>query len=157
MDSIQFHKKLLSIRKELKIAIQSEFDKTNLEKIGYAWNLPALRFDFPEIDLEDSIEAISKNGVKFNILGFQSWNKFSNFFDLVKILEYLEMFNYFLNCDTGPVTWDIALSKEFRDPRDINDPEQYLWAPMQDEEGNEIYFPALKLKRVKSGKKELGT
>ena len=48
------------------------------------------------------------------------------------------------------------LLQKSRDPCDINDPEQYLWAPMRDEEGNEIYFPACKLKRVKSGKKNLG-
>lgn len=156
MNSKQFNEKLLTIRKELKSAIQSEFDKTNLEKIGYAWNLPALKFDFPEIDLEDPLVAISKNGVTFKTHGFQSWNVFFNFFDLVAILEYLEMFNYFLICDQGPVTWDVALLKEFRDPRDISDPKLYLWSPMRDEEGNEIYFPALKLKRVKRGKKELG-
>lgn len=116
-----------------------------------------MKYDFPETDLDDPILVISKNGVKFETMGFQSWNKFSNFLDLVNILKYLEMFNYFLNCDRGPVTWDVALLKKYRDPRDINDPFQYLWVPMVNEMGNEIYFPACKLKRVNSGKKELGS
>lgn len=145
MNSKEFHKKLLNVRKELKSAIQTEFDKTNLKSIGFDWKTPALNYDFPEVDLEDSIVAILKNGTKFETCGFLSWNEFSNFFDLVKILEYLELFNYFLNSNDGPVTWDIAKLKKYVDPRDVTDPERYLWSPMLDERGNQIYFPACKL------------
>jgi hypothetical protein len=80
MDSKLFRQKLLKIQKELKVAVQAEFEITGLQKIGYEWNLPALKFDFPETDFEDAIVAISKNGVKFETIGFRSWNSFFNLF-----------------------------------------------------------------------------
>lgn len=155
MNSKQFHEKLLNVKKELKSAIQTEFNKTNLEKIGFEWKTPALKYNFPVTDPQDSIKTITDKGAVFDALGFLPWNKFSNFFDLVKILEYLELFNSFLNSDQGPVTWDIAKIKKYVDPSDVTDPKRYLWSPMIDEEGNEIYFPACKLKKIKNGNKNL--
>jgi hypothetical protein len=152
MNSKLFRAKLLKLENDLKVAIQAEFEITGLQKIANTWNTALKDLVFPETGWEDSIVAISKNGAIFKTIGFQRWNKFYNYDDLVVILEFLEQFNQYLNSDNGPVTWDIAKTHYF-DARDIYDPEQYLWSILVDEDGNEIYFPACKLKKIKSGNK----
>ncbi len=145
MKSKRLGRKLVKLRKKLKVSIQSEFEKTNLQKIQTKWDLSLKDRLFPDADWKSTIESLSKNGVMFKTIGFQRWQDFYEF-DLVKILEFLEKFNNYLSSAMGPVSWDMAKSHYF-DSGDVKNPELYLWSVRIDEEGNEIYFPFSKLKK----------
>lgn len=55
MKSKQLRAKFLNLKKEIKKEIQSEFTKTNLEKIEFTWNLNSLDLVFPDTDFGEDI------------------------------------------------------------------------------------------------------
>ncbi len=146
MNSHHYFNELLRLRKGLISSVHQEFDKTNLEKVKYLWDLQKnTNLLFPETYHGNPINSISRNGTTFEKIGFRTWKKF-NVLDLINILKFLEEFNKYLKSDIGPVPFNIARNF-FIDTADVYDPSRYLYSIL----GDGIYFPNHKLKKEKLG------